>query len=153
MVGIEGVLGMRDRELDAWLAEHLLGWLRADQFDEIKALTKWAATDRTLQITIDRYAEQGLTMVAPDGRFAPVPDLTGSGDGMLADLEALTHRGYCPVLMFDDDGKWGLALSSMTHPVGLVVPEDDEMRWHESPPMAVALAAQAAIQAEGGRDA
>ena len=82
----------------------------------------------------------------------PRLDLSGSGDGMVMLLDALTHRGLCPILLFDDDGKWALSFSSMTAPVGVIVPmdagDDDvfALIWDESIPMAVALAADAYLK-------
>ena len=76
-----------------------------------------------------------------------LPDLSGDGRGMVMVLDALTHRGLCPTLLFDDDGRWALSFVSMTSPVGVAVPMDDDeddvfaLVWDESMTMAVALAA------------
>ncbi len=104
---------MRDRELDAWLAEHLLG----------------------------------LEVIAGPNGTNTAPDLTGSGDGAEMVIAAMRERGYsfmrrqgfkdeADSVAFVKDGAVSMAIA-------------DRAGF----PMATVGAAQAAIQAEGGRDA
>ena len=109
-----------DRELDAWLAEHLLG-------------QRW-----------------GERWTFRDG--GGPPDLSGSGDGMLLVLGAVEERGW----------EWALSREGRKYYMRITDPSQGtfnadgmEDRWLAderagSAPMAVALAARAALEAEGG---
>lgn len=118
--------------LDAWLAEKLLGWTQID----------CGPTDCWLEHADD-----------PQDRHQDFPpQLSGPDDwvGMGLVLEAMVNRGFCPTILFDDDGRWAMSLTSMTAPIGVIVPEleDYPLIWNEHLPTAVALAAKAALEAE-----
>lgn len=84
-----------------------------------------------------------------------LPDLSGSGNGMVKLLDALTDRGLCPTLLFDDDGRWALSFTSFDMPGGFTAvadgtgdEDDDAIIWDESMTMAVALAADRYLEGE-----
>lgn len=57
-------------------------------------------------------------------------------------LTALMHAGYCPYLLCDDEGHWGVTLTSMGTTDGIYIPTQGDMapRWFDSIEEAVSAA-------------
>lgn len=120
---------MTDRELDAWLAEHLFGWEWVPQRVDILAGGFWRS---------------------PDGEHHQTPNqhdfwdcaYSSTGDGMLMVLEAMRERG------------WSFQLSDGLTETSLWVAlfesdRADHQIYADSLPRAVAEAAKAALEEEG----
>lgn len=108
-----------DRDLDAWLAEHLLGFKR----DRAGALFKHF---------------EGPTW---SGKDYLVPESSSTGDGMLLILEAMRERGWVGLVKWDGDREHD-------HYTALFSQPDNVARIDaHSLPRAVAEAAKAALEA------
>ncbi len=145
-----------DRELSEWLLENLLCWRRPEHPDTRAREVEYTEHVHANITRNDRWLAPPHRLVPPlpdpDGSGS-LPDLTGSGDGMLLVLEAMRERGYYSSLHCINNP---LVANWSAH-VPIVVGDDMEVRdiveYHDSAPMAVALATRAALEAEGGRDA
>lgn len=111
-----------DRELDAWLAEHLFGWATHAGMD---GEWRW-------------YKDGESVRDEPDG-------YSSTGDGMLLVLEAMRGRGFQFELVNGDGGY--LAMFGTQEDFDWLDP-DFYSRTSAIAPQAVAEAAQVAIQAE-----
>ena len=115
---------MPERELDAYLAEHLFG-LVGCTFDECRE----AAEER------DHYHYPGHGW----GSWKRADRYSSTGDGMLLVLEAMRERwSWTAELSEDTDGKWRVMFDNNS---------DDHECVADTLPLAVALAAKAALEA------
>ncbi len=128
-------------ELDAWLAEHLLGWLRLNSGG-------WRCTGA------DTCTHATAPHTNPQVHSSVPPALSTTGDGMLMVMQALRERGWEWTIRFREDG---------VHWPGRMYPLDTSLPFYgamftkgphgagneeDTLPLAVAQAARAAIRAE-----
>ncbi len=114
-------VAVTDTDLDAWLAEHLLGWTYSAEGGEFP---HWHPIG-TYDCTMD------------------VPKLSTTGDGMLMVLEAMRSRRWYVVLYVEDDELYQASITAIDGPDDAVpVGADAEA---ETAPLAVAQAARAAL--------
>ena len=125
---------LTDRELDAWLAEHLLGWTDCDP---AYVSTGWEFTDPPDdRVTVGRGRGPGCR------HFSLLPTFS-TGDGMVLVLEAMRARGWwvlCAVSRLD--GRWYVQVDSSVSS-DMTIGEGHATTL----PRAVAEAAMAALEA------
>ena len=141
---------MTDRELDAYLAEHLFGWADVDAHYESR---RWEFTDPPYEpVTEGRgrepvEADPDIKWKQPAHRlhFTTFPCYSSTGEGMLKVIEAMRERGYdCLTWRWQHQDCSAL----FAHPHDL---DRHFLRGTraDTRPRAVAEAARAALEAEG----
>ena len=87
-----------DRELDAKVAEEVMGWT---EIDAARAFSGWEFTDNEDW----RYDGSTGVGVPPGKKYAyPIDRYSSTGDGMLAVVEALRGRGWQVSTLIGPDG-------------------------------------------------
>ena len=114
---------MPERELDAYLAEHLFGWHRWETF-----------RDQARKMPVTEWIREG-------GITSRLPAYSSTGDGMVIVLEAMRGRGFEFSLRLSEDSSQWMAIIIFGPPIGSAICRSDTL------PRAVALAAKAALEA------
>ena len=119
---------MTDRELDAWIAEHLWDDARCSRCGRRFSYHPWdGSIDGTACLEPQPYA------------------YSSTGEGMLMVLKAMRERGFGASIVAREEGDWWVMIAT-DHVMDWLT--DDRAASSPSLPRAVAEAARAAIEAE-----